>query len=72
MGEAVKHLPDELRRTHQEVPWRSIAGFRDIAMHGYFSLVPPMVWNIVSENVPGVLEQILRVLAMESPPSVPE
>ncbi len=35
MGEAVKNLPYDLRNEHPEVPWRDIAGLKDIVIHQY-------------------------------------
>lgn len=35
MAESSKRLPDSLKQTHPEVPWRDIAGFRNILVHDY-------------------------------------
>jgi uncharacterized protein with HEPN domain len=33
VGEAVKHLSEELRQRHPDIPWKRIAGMRDELIH---------------------------------------
>lgn len=36
IGEAVKHLPNEIREKHSDIPWRRIAGMSIV--HGCFEI----------------------------------
>ncbi len=38
IGELVKSLSEEFRIEYKQVPWKNIAGFRDIAAHKYQTL----------------------------------
>ena len=49
IGEAVKALPEEMTAQFPEIPWRAIAGFRDILAHCYFRTEDSIVWD-VAEN----------------------
>ena len=45
IGEAAKHLPDEMTDDHPEVPWRAICGFRDVLAHSYFRTEDSIIWD---------------------------
>ena len=62
MGEAVKHLSPTLRQKHPEVPWRQMAGFRDVLIHNYMGLDLEEVWNAVERDLPDLKLKIERVL----------
>lgn len=51
IGEAVKHLSDEIREDHPDIPWRQITGMRDIIIHEYFGITLEMVWIVATEDI---------------------
>ena len=65
IGESVKSLSKEIKQEHQEVEWRFIAGLRDIAAHGYYSLQMDRIWDVVTEDVPELLKQVKGILNLE-------
>ena len=51
IGEAAKRVPDDYRQAHSEVPWRSLAAFRDVLIHQYGGVDIVQVWQVVEDQV---------------------
>lgn len=58
IGEAIKNLPLTIRREYSQVPWKDIAGLRDILIHNYFGLMPGRIWKIIETDLPDFKNQV--------------
>jgi uncharacterized protein with HEPN domain len=67
IGEAVKGLPDEFRREHDDIEWRAMAGMRDRLIHGYFGVDYEIVWDVVSRRIPVIRRRIGEILEEDHP-----
>ena len=65
IGEAAAHLPGDFRERHREIEWEDIVGFRNIAVHEYFSILWQIVWNTAIEDVPELRKKIISIMAGE-------
>ena len=65
LGEAAKQIPDDVRDRHPAVPWRRIAGLRDVLAHAYFGLEEDTIWQIVNSSVPALADQLKAVALAE-------
>ena len=65
IGELVKNLTDEFRNEHEYIPWKEIAGFRDVAAHGYFTLRMDDVWIYASIELPKLTDEIKDILEIQ-------
>ncbi len=63
IGEATKRLSDSCRQQHPLIPWREMAGMRDVLIHAYGRVDLEEVWITLSEQLPALLAQIEPVLS---------
>lgn len=58
IGEAVAKLPDAMKDAFPDVPWRDIKDFRNLFIHEYFGVDIAIVWNVITEELPGLLRAV--------------
>lgn len=63
MGEAVKNISKETRKKYPDIPWRQIAGMRDIVIHNYFGVDEDMVWEVATKDIPALKDLVEQIIA---------
>ena len=62
MGEAVKRISPELREQHSDLPWRGMAGMRDLLIHAYDRVDLDEVWQAYRQ-FPAIREAIVEIIS---------
>jgi len=63
IGEAATHVPDGVRTTAPDVPWRMIVALRNRLVHGYLGIDDDTLWSIVSDDLVPLRAARARLLA---------
>jgi uncharacterized protein with HEPN domain len=63
ISEASKHIPEELRHSQPQIPWRNIAGIGNVLRHDYEDVADEIVWNVVRLNLPPLQKAVTAMLA---------
>jgi uncharacterized protein with HEPN domain len=66
VGEAPAHIPEDFRQQHPEVPWREISDLRNRLIHGYDTVNFDVLWAIVKQDLPPLVDQLTAILEEEA------
>ncbi len=58
VGEAAARVSSEMQLLHPSIPWREIIGTRNRLVHGYDAVDFDILWQIIQDELPGLLEQV--------------
>jgi uncharacterized protein with HEPN domain len=62
IGEAARSISEEFREKHSKLPWGKMIGIRNKIIHEYFNANYAIVWDTVSEDLPGLKESIEKMI----------
>lgn len=63
IGEAARHVPDDVVSAHPELPWQDMRAMRNVVVHEYFGVTHETLWKTAREDRPGLVEPLRRLLA---------
>ena len=66
IGELIKLVSNDLRIKYNKIPWKKIAGFRDIAAHKYESLNIKDVYDTVNDDCSILKYSLIEILSIEN------
>lgn len=66
IGEAARHVPEEIRERYPDVPWSEMRGMRNVVVHEYASVSIPIVWQTAKRNLPPLVPILRRILENEA------
>lgn len=61
IGEATKHIPEDVKKEHGQIQWRKMAGMRDKLAHEYFGVNIEILWKTAKNRLP-TLEPLIGEL----------
>lgn len=61
LTESSQRLSDNIKATEPQTPWRELAGFRNVIVHGYLGIDLAAIWSVVDQDLPGLLAALDRM-----------
>lgn len=65
IGEAASRVPKEEQARYADISWSEIISLRNRLIHGYDTVDFDILWQIVSQDLPGLIESLRKVLDKE-------
>ncbi|OGG14062.1 hypothetical protein A3D77_00960 [Candidatus Gottesmanbacteria bacterium RIFCSPHIGHO2_02_FULL_39_11] len=62
IGEATTHLEAGFKTDHPEIPWKEIAGFRNVLAHQYWDIDMDIVWKASTKEILELKTALLPII----------
>ncbi|HDZ02354.1 MAG TPA: DUF86 domain-containing protein [Nitrospirae bacterium] len=66
IGEATAHIPEEICRSHQEIPWTDMRAMRNFVVHEYFGVSDKILWDTVQTDLPPLIPLLKGIVEIYS------
>ena len=67
LAESSQRLSSEIKGTEPQIPWRDLAGFRNVIVHGYLGVDLGAVWLVVEQDLPALTDAVNRMATQLDP-----
>ena len=61
LAESSQRLSTEIKGTESQIPWRELAGFRNVIVHGYLGVDLGAIWLVVEQDLPALTAAVNRM-----------
>ncbi|MCA0238489.1 MAG: DUF86 domain-containing protein [Bacteroidetes bacterium] len=62
IGEAVKNLSNTTRTQYPDIPWKEMAGMREVVIHQYFGVTLGMIWRVATSDLILLKEKMSTII----------
>jgi uncharacterized protein with HEPN domain len=62
IGEVASRVSEQKRVLHPNVPWAKIIGLRNRIIHGYDMVDYDILWNVIADHIPPLIEQLENII----------
>ena len=62
IGEASRHVPDEIREKYPSLPWHEMRAMRNIVSHGYFLVDLGIIWKTIQDDLPLIVPSLEAII----------
>jgi uncharacterized protein with HEPN domain len=61
LAESSQRLSSEIKGTERRIPWRELAGFRNVIVRGQLGVDLGAIWLVVGQDLPTLTEAVNRM-----------
>lgn len=66
IGEAATRIPKEDQTLYSDISWSEIVSLRNRLIHGYDTVDFDILWQIMNQDLPGLIKSLRKALGKES------
>jgi len=63
IGEAAYMLSLDFKAEHPDTPWDQIEKMRHVLVHGYYQILPDVLWLTINDDLPPLKTNVLKYLS---------